>query len=122
MSVTFKEYSYTVFIAIIFIIKIAFIVLSLIDRYFTKHDKENTKKAQTVAKLKEKFDLIFIMLMSLLLIYFFNKWVQPVDVSSCDVTMANHKLYAIGSEEKMLFFLYGVITLIDLDYGALLKK
>jgi len=95
MELTF----YSVFIIFLFLVKILFILCAIAVRV----DKNNN---QRLTYSKDRLDLIFVVGMSCLLIYFF--WPTRAFVPEFD------------REVKALFFLYGIITLITADWSPLM--
>ena len=92
------------FLFFIIFIKIAFICLAITNRYLTKHKTNNNPKLNaTVLYWKEHTEFIFIVCMSLLLIYHFfpNK--------------KNNK--PISKETGILFFLFGCISIITANWS-----
>ena len=94
----FKSYIY-----LIFFIKIVFIVLSALHLYLKIKGKINSDFEKKIAYLKEKFEFIFVVLMSLLLIYLFNP--------------NTNKINMIDGETKTVIFLFGLLLLITANWG-----
>lgn len=88
-----------IFILFIIIIKILFICLSIFH-VISVHSKHNKYESQLLF-WKQKTEFIFIISMSILLIYFFNPFGQKTIM---------HK------KTKLLFFLFGIILLITADW------
>ena len=86
------------YIVLVFIVKIIFIILSVVHLYFKNHGKNNYKKDVEILFWKERVEFVFIILMSLLLIYLFNP--------------RNNRLFMITHETKLLLFLFGIILII----------
>ena len=86
----------------IIIVKIIFIILA-ITKIFVKHKEPNNKnKINNLEFWKKRVEFIFIVLMSILLIYLFNPRVN--------------RLNMIDNETKILLYLFGFILLLTSDW------
>ena len=94
---------FNVGIMIIISIKIIFIILAITKLYIKHKEPNNIKKINNLEFWKKRVDFIFIILMSLLLIYLFNPRVN--------------RLYMIDSETKILLYLFGFILLLTSDWS-----
>jgi len=80
-----------------FMVKIFYVILLIVDIYLKK--KQNSTKSQTkITELKEKTETVFIVLMSLLIIYLFNPFVI--------------RSVTLDYETKLLLFIFGIISII----------
>lgn len=95
-------------ITIIFTFKVIFIFLA-ITKIYTKHkEPNNIKKIDNLEFWKKRVEFIFIVLMSLLLIYLFNPRVN--------------RLYMINNEAKILLYLFGFILLLTSDWTQFFEQ
>jgi len=86
-----------IYIRFIFLIKILFLILLLVDLYLKKKHKD-TKLQVTITEWKDKLETLFIILMSLFLIYLFNPFVI--------------RSVVLDYEAKLLLFVFGFISII----------
>ena len=87
-----------IYITLIIIVKVIFILLAIYGTY-TKHKKNSDKKlVEKIEFWKERFEFIFIAMMSVLLIYLFNP--------------RENRLNLITSETRILLYLFGFILII----------
>ena len=96
---------YSIAIFFIIIIKISFISISLMIQFRKVAKKPSNDTIGTaLAYWRGVTELIFIISMSIILIYsFYPRWTTPVQLTT---------------ETKLLFFLYGVITIITSDWDV----
>ena len=97
---------YTIYIAFIILVKIAFISISILLMYQRLTHKPHNEVSHQLHYWRDVTELIFIISMSIILIYsFYPRWSKPVELTS---------------ETKYLLFFYGIITIItaDWDVGA----
>jgi hypothetical protein len=99
---------FDIYITFIFLIKIGFITMALIHLYFKLKHTENTDLDKKILYWKDRFELIFIALMSFLLIYLFNPRYD--------------KNIFIDHETKILLFMFGVVLLITANWSILIKE
>ena len=99
---------FDIYITFIFLIKIGFIIMALTHLYLKLKHRENSDLDKKILYWKERFELIFILLMSLLLIYLFN---PRYDKSTL-----------IDRETKILLYLFGFILLITAKWSVLIKE
>jgi len=91
------------FITFLLIIKVLFVVCAL-ARVYLEH-KKGEKNEELIGKVeywKDRFEFIFIAGMSLLLLYFFFP--------------RNNKPIVTTFETRFLFFVYGILVFINLDW------
>ena len=99
----FKSYIY-----LIFFIKIVFILTSIMQLYLNLKGKKTSELDKKIVYLKEKFEFIFVFLMSLLLIYLFNPLTNNINI--------------IDKETKTLLFLFGLILLITANWETFITE
>jgi hypothetical protein len=90
------------FVTFLFIVKILFAILAVVHIYLKRTGKEDSKMNEFVAFWKERLEFVFIIGVSLLLIIFFFPW-RKIQVEPT-------------FEMRLLFFFYGIIILINLDW------
>jgi hypothetical protein len=95
---------YSIYIGIIFIIKIIFILLSLYALILKSKGIVDSSKYNNITYWRDRFEFIFTILMSILLIYLFN----PTQT----------KKVIVEHETLLLLFLFGIILLIKADWGS----
>ena len=98
-------------VLIIICIKVIF-VISVIGNLFFGHYKKDSAASENAdtkfKRLKEITEFIFIISMSLLLIFIFNPWYK-------------HQIY-ISKEMGFLFYLFGFILIITANWSILVKE
>ena len=99
--------NFTSYIYLILVIKFAFIVMALTHLYLKLKGQANSELDQTILYWKERFEFIFIFLMSLLLIYLFNPRKPNLP---------------INFETKLLLFLFGFVLLITAKWETFFKE
>jgi len=99
---------YDSYIIFIIIVKIGFILMAISHIYLKVKGKENSDIDKTVIYWKERFEFIFVFLMSLLLIYLFNP------------RHDNTKL--IDTETKILLYLFGFILLLTAKWETFFSE
>ena len=91
------------FITFLLIVKVLFVLCAL-ARVYLEHNK-GEKNEELIGKVeywKDRFEFVFIAGMSLLLLYFFFP--------------RNNKPLVTTFETRFLFFVYGIIVFINLDW------
>lgn len=99
---------FTIYIGLIFVIKLIFIGLSGFSVYVKHKQPINNELLTQLNFWKDRFEFIFIVLMSLLLLYLFQPHVN--------------RLYMINSETKFLIYLFAVILLISAKWEIFFKE
>jgi uncharacterized BrkB/YihY/UPF0761 family membrane protein len=101
--------NYSIYITLVFIVKIIFIILA-ITRLYIKYKKPNEKDLfKKVDLWKSLAEFIFVLMMSFLLIYLFNP--------------RNDRIHMIDNETKILLYLYGfVILILGIEKGSSFVK
>jgi hypothetical protein len=97
------------FITFLLIVKILFVLCALGDVYL--EHKKGEKNEELIGKVqfwKDRFEFVFIAGMSLLLLYFFFP--------------RNNKPLVTTFETRFLFFVYGIIIFIKLDWGLFINE
>lgn len=96
------------FIIFVIIIKLCFIILALTHAYLKAKKRENTELNKKVVFWKDRLEFIFILSMSLLLIYIFNPRYD------------RHNF--IDYETKLLFYLFGFVLIITAKWDIFIRK
>jgi hypothetical protein len=99
---------YTIYISIIFLVKIVFVILAFTHLYLKFKNKGDSNLDKQLLFWKERIEFIFITLMSFLLIYLFNP--------------RKNRLFMINDETKLLFFLFGFVLIITANWKIFLKE
>jgi len=99
---------YNGYIYFIIIVKIIFILLSVYYVYLKAKGKKNQPFSESIRTLKEKIEFLFVILMSILLIYLFNP--------------RSNKINMINSETKLLFYLFGFVLIITANWNEILLE
>ena len=118
------NFYYNLFIFYIFLIKILFVLFSSLKIYYewknkklekktqqpqqTQEYKENSKIIENLEYWKKRFEFIYIMCMSILLIYLFNPFQKTNPV--------------IIQETSYLIFLFAFILITTANWGIFLKE
>jgi hypothetical protein len=99
---------YTIYISIIFLLKIVFIILASTHLYLRLKNETNSDLDKTILFWRERIEFIFIVLMAFLLIYLFNP--------------RNSRIFMINHETKVLLYLFGFVLIITANWKAFLKE
>ena len=99
---------YTIYIYVIFLIKIIFIILASTHLYLQFKNETNSELDKQVLFWRERTEFIFIALMAVLLIYLFNP--------------RKNRMVMINNETQMLLFLFGVVLIITADWKIFFKE
>jgi hypothetical protein len=94
---------YTIFIYLIFVIKLGFILMALTHIYLKIKRESNSDLDNKIIYWKERFEFVFVLLMSALLIYLFNP--------------SKDRGILIDGETKILLYLFGFVLLITANWG-----
>lgn len=97
---------YNGYIYFIVLVKIIFILLSAYYVYLKAKGKTDQPITIRIKGLKEKAELLFIILMSILLIYLFNP--------------RSNKLHMINNETQMLLYIFGFILIITAKWNVII--
>ena len=96
-------------ITFLLIVKVLFVVCALTDVYLEhKKGEKNEELIEKVQFWKDRFEFVFIAGMSLLLLYFFFP--------------RNNKPLVTTFETRFLFFVYGIIIFIKMDWGLFINE
>lgn len=99
---------YDMYITFIFLIKIGFIIMAITHIYLKAKGEEKSDLDKKILFWKERFEFIFIALMSILLIYVFNPRVD--------------RSILVDKETKILLYLFGFILLITAKWDIFFKE
>ncbi len=99
---------YTIYISIVFLVKIIFVILATVHLYLKFKNKTNSDLDKEVLFWRERTEFIFTALMAILLIYLFN----PV----------KNKMFMINNETKLLLYLFGFVLIITAKWEIFLKE
>lgn len=99
---------FDMYVTSIFLIKIGFVLMAIAHIYLKAKGKEKSDLDKKILFWKERFELIFIALMSILLIYVFNPRYDNINL--------------IDKETKILLYLFGFILLITSDWEVFFKE
>jgi len=94
---------FDIYVYCIFAIKIGFILMAITHIYLKVKGELDSDLDKKILFWKERFEFIFIFLMSILLIYIFNP--------------RNDRSLLIDHETKILLYLFGFILLITADWN-----
>ena len=99
---------FDIYVSIIIAIKIGFMLLALTHIYLKIKGKVNSELDKKVLHWKERFEFIFVFLMSIILIYLFNP--------------RSDRSNSIDRETKILLYLFGFILLITADWNKFITE
>lgn len=94
---------YVMYIYLIFAVKICFILMAASHAYMRLTGKSDSDLDKKLVYWKERFEFVFILLMSILLIYLFNP--------------RKDRATMIDGETKILLYLFGFVLLITAKWG-----
>jgi hypothetical protein len=98
---------FNTFITFVFIVKIIFILLSILIRYIEKNGSSNKKLIGKLNYWRDRLEFIFIVCMAAICIYLFGPFFSKK---------------VIGGETRLLLFAFGIIILITSDWGLFFKQ
>ena len=96
------------YVKFIFLIKIGFLVMAVTHIYLKAKGEEKSDLYKKILYWKERFEFIFIALMSILLIYVFNP--------------RTDRTILVDKETKILLYLFGFILLITAKWDSFIKE
>jgi hypothetical protein len=99
---------FDMYVTLIFIVKIAFIILAIYRLYIKAKKPQDKKLLETVEFWKERMEFIFITLMSIFLIYLFNPRANNINM--------------INSESKLLLYLFGFVLLLTENWSSFIYE
>lgn len=97
---------YTFYVSLIFLIKFIYLIFAVFVIYFT--NKKNNKYIEICTYWKKRVEFVFTILMSFLLIILFNPFYNCLKL--------------INKETHILLFLYGIIVLMNSQWGLFFKE
>jgi hypothetical protein len=100
--------NFQIFIYVIFAVKIGFILMAITNIYLKHKGREGDELYEKINYWKERFEFIFVFLMSILLIYLFNN--------------RTSKTVLISGETKLLLFLFGIVLIITAKWSVFFKE
>jgi hypothetical protein len=99
---------FDMYITLIFIVKIVFVVLAVYGVYMKLKKSKDKKLSETIKLWKERFEFIFITLMSILLLYLFFP--------------TSNRLGMIDKETKILLYLFGFVLLLTENWSSFIHE
>lgn len=99
---------FDIYVTFIFLIKVGFIIMSVAHIYLKVRDKDKSELDKKILYWKERFEFVFIALMSILLIYMFNPRLD--------------RSILIDKETKLLLYLFGFVLLITAKWDIFFKE
>jgi hypothetical protein len=99
---------YKLYITFIFAVKISFAILAVIHYYLIHNSEDDTEFAREIIYWKERAGFIFTSSMAILTIMLFLPF--------------NSKPIVIGNEARFLFLVFGIITLINSNWGLFIHQ
>ena len=100
--------NYDIYISLIFVIKIGFILMVVTHIYLKANGEAKTDLDKKIVYWKEKFEFVFVLLMSVLLIYLFNP--------------RNNRIVMIDGETNVLLYMFGFALLITAKWGDFFRE
>jgi hypothetical protein len=105
MNILKSLFHFDTFVLLLIGLKIAFAVLSLTHIYLIATGKDDKPLDKNVIKTREIIEFIFKTLMAASIIYIFNPQTP--------------KLHLINNHVMFLLFMYGILLLIDNEWGTI---
>ena len=99
---------YTTYISAIILLKVIFVFLAVAHLYNKVKGKTNTPQDKKIIYWKDRIEFIFIIMMSLLLMYLFNP--------------RSSKPLVLDRESKLLLYLFGFILLITAKWKTFFEE
>jgi hypothetical protein len=90
--------NYDIYISLIFVIKIGFVLMAVTHIYLKAKGETKTDLDKKIVYWKERFEFVFVLFMSILLIYLFNP--------------RKNRIVMIDGETNVLLYLFGFVLLI----------
>lgn len=100
--------NFDMYIMLIFIVKLAFIILAVYRLYIKAKQPEEKELLEKIEFWKHRVEFIFITLMSILLIYLFNPRFNNIN--------------KIDSETKLLLYLFGFVLLLTENWSSFIHE
>jgi uncharacterized BrkB/YihY/UPF0761 family membrane protein len=96
------------YVTLVFFFKIIFAILAISHLYLKIKGKADSKTDKKIVYWEERVEFVFIILMSLMLIYlFYPRSTKPI---------------IIDYETKLLLFVFGIITIIGAKWDVFIKE
>ena len=95
------------YIVFIFIMKTIFVIAAFAHIYLSHVDSRFNKYDENILYWKDRTEFIFILTMSLLLIYYFHPLLKPKN---------------INGETRLLFFLFGWVLLVTAKWSVFIHE
>ena len=99
---------YKLYITFIFAVKISFAILAVIHYYLIHNSEDDTEFAREIIYWKERAGFVFSISMAILTIMIFHPF--------------STKPIVIGNEARFLFLVFGIITLINSNWGLFFQQ
>jgi len=99
---------FTLFIYLIFTVKIIFILCAITTVYLKFKKRENSQLYKILSYWKEREEFVFVILMAILLIYIFNP--------------RQNRNNMINSETKLLLYLFGFVLLVTANWSTFIGE
>lgn len=99
---------FDIYVTFIFLIKVGFIIMAVAHIYLKVKGKDKSELDKKILYWKERFEFVFIALMSILLIYMFNPRLD--------------RSILIDKETKLLLYLFGFVLLITAKWDIFFKE
>jgi len=99
---------YTIYIYVIFLIKIVFFILASTHLYLKLKNQNGSNLDKEILFWRERVEFIFTSLMAILLIYLFNP--------------QKNRIFMINNETQTLLFLFGFVLIITANWKTFLKE
>ena len=96
------------YIYLIIAFKLGFVLMAITNIYLKSNKKEDSDLGKNIEYWKERFEFIFVILMSILMIYLFNP-------------RYNNQVF-IDKEMKILLYLFGFILIITAKWSAFFEE
>ena len=101
-------YKFNLYIYLIFFIKLGFILMAVTHIYLKVKGESDSDLDKKIVYWKERFEFIFVLLMSMLLIYLFNPRIDRMGM--------------VDGETKVLLYLFGIILLITAKWEDFFRE
>lgn len=99
---------FDMYVTLIFIVKIAFVILAVYRLYIKAKRPDDKKLLKTVEFWKERVEFVFITLMSIFLVYLFNPRANNINM--------------IDGESKLLLYLFGFVLLLTENWSSFIHE
>ena len=99
---------FDIYITLIFIVKIIFVILAVYRLYLKSKKSKDNKELEIIEFWKDRFEFMFITLMSALLIYLFYP--------------RSNRINMIDGEAKLLLYLFGFVLLLTENWSSFIHE